>query len=129
MQSVFKHTTVIPFKKTIAFTMCDWCYEYCFHTVVIVMTSILGKYEILECLLKIPGFWDMMPCELIYRYRLVGGAYCLLIQESQITCRHIPAEWNHHQHCEDFRFWSMCAIVMVLKGIQLCYQKVMNGIF
>ena len=114
---------------TIAVTSCDWYYEYCFHTLVIFMTSILGKYDILECLLKVPGFCNMMPFEMIYRYQLVGGAYCLHIQGSQIPCRHIPAELNLHQHCEDFRSWSLCAIMMVLKGIQLCYQKVLNGIF
>jgi hypothetical protein len=100
----------------IAVTFCDWYYKYCFHTLVIFMTSFLGKYEILECLLKIPGFWDMMPCELVYRYKLVGGAYCLLIQRSQITCHHIVAEWNLHQYCEDFRSWSVCAIMMLLRG-------------
>lgn len=57
--------------------------------------------------LKMPGFWDMMPCELLCRYKLVGEAYCLHIQGSQITCHHILAEWNLQQHCENIRSLSV----------------------
>lgn len=71
----------------------------------------------------------MMQCELIYRYQIFGGAYRLHIQESQITCLHILAEWNLHQNCEEVRSWSVSALMMVLKGIHLCHQKVMNGVF
>jgi hypothetical protein len=61
-------------------------------------------------------FWDMMPCELLCRYELVGEAYCLHIQGSQITCHHILPEWNLHQQCENIRSLSVFCRHVGVKG-------------